>query len=70
LIDSNEITDGRIAYGNSGAGLQSVCGNLWHRSVLLGSSGAVYIEDNIFIGIGGTTFNFLDSNRGSRYVFR
>jgi hypothetical protein len=72
LIDSNNVTRGRIVhYGEDSATAGRYA---WSRPVGLGTSKAIYIEDNTFNypdgSAGGTYLNTVDGNWGCRYVAR
>jgi len=64
VIDNNEMRgDNRILimgnYGDSDSE--------WKKPLTLGTSKAIYIEDNV---VEGSTGNIVDSNAGARWVFR
>jgi hypothetical protein len=68
LIDNNEFVEGRIDVDGMGSFLKS--STLWASAAVLGTSNAVYIEDNTFyktVSYGG---NVIDSSRASSYVAR
>ena len=69
LIDNNTLYNARILMSNaslSSAGINS----LWDDALDLGTANAVYIENNTFDDDGTFTKNDVDSNRGSKYVYR
>ena len=72
LIDNNNVTRGRIVhYGED----TSTAGRyIWSRPLGLGTSQAIYIEDNTFNypdgSAGGSYLNTIDGNLGCRYVAR
>ncbi len=68
VIDSNIILNGRIVHG--GGQTIAAVRKLWHDDLNLGSNEAVYIENNVFTLNPSRRTNCLDSNRGSKYVFR
>lgn len=69
LIDNNTLYNARILMSNSS--LSSAAVNmLWDDVLGLGTANAVYIENNTFDDDGTFTKNDVDSNRGSKYVYR
>lgn len=70
LIDHNTFNECRVtAYGMSSYGNLNKLNALWAEDSTIGTATrTVYVEDNIITRAGGT--NAMDSNEGSRYVFR
>lgn len=74
LFDNNTVTYGRIVYygeavqGTTGAGMHR-----WAEPLDIGTSKAIYVEDNTINwpnGSSGSYLNHLDGNFGCRYVAR
>jgi hypothetical protein len=69
LIHSNTVNAGRVLISHST--ISSAMENtLWVSDLNLGTSEAVYIEDNTFNFSPNRSTNCVDSNRASRYVAR
>jgi hypothetical protein len=72
LIDNNDITYGRVVYYGEDKGTGGGSGR-WAEPLAIGSSKAIYIEDNTIRWLDGSSsgyLNHLDGNYGCRYVAR
>lgn len=71
LVDNNDITYGRIVYYGEDKGLAGT--TRWAENLDIGTSKAIYIEDNIIRWLDGSSsgyLNHMDGNYGCRYVSR
>ena len=73
LIDNNNITYGRVVYYGDNNSPGTAGSNRWAEPLDIGTSKALYVEDNTIRWLDGSSsgyLNHMDGNYGCRYVAR